>query len=171
LSTTPDFEESFGNNTTLLPLSRTPKPVHASDSVSPKFISYSTAATGSVVVNAANLNTSALEVAVCFVGQFVRPGADKVRRHVRSVMAGAPPSAQFDAFFSMSTQRSELNPADELNGKDLCQNMLDNGFRYCEAQQWIYNGSNYIAETKQLGFLMDTVYPVRYICTNYKSTE
>jgi len=84
-----------------------------------------------------------------------------VRRNVRSVMVGAPRGTQFDAFFSMSTQRSELNPTDMLNGGDLCQNMLDNGFRYCEAYLFPYNGEKYLAETKNKGFLVDNTYPHR----------
>lgn len=153
------------NNATLLSLLlRRPKSVRVSDLTSQKWIRYPPVAPESIEVGTGMSNPQGVAaVAVCFVGQFVRPGVDKVRRHVRNTMAGAPQRTQFDAFFSMSTQHSELDTTDELRGSDLCQSASDNGFRYCEAQLIPYNGSTFIAETKDLGFLVDITYPVRIV--------
>jgi hypothetical protein len=104
------------------------------------------------------------EIAICFVGQFLRHA--KMSRVVSDVFrtsaTSTPGGVAFDAYFSMSTQHTELDRNDRVSGVELCGDLTQKRhFRSCQADLREYDGNYFVNATKHLGFKGKDLYPHR----------
>jgi len=87
-----------------------------------------------------------LNVAFCFVGQFIRNSM--MDSPVRLKFGNAP--KRYDAFVSSSDQHDEQSPLEKVNSTVLCQGLHALGFDACQIYLQPYNASIYHAKVAGL---------------------
>ena len=61
----------------------------------------------------------------------------------------------------MSTQHTELDADDKVNGADVCRNLIQRGFHICHAFLKPYDGQEYLDAAAHFGFKQKSMYPHR----------
>ena len=84
--------------------------------------------------------------AVCFIGQFPRHG--QLHRPLGQIFG----NATYDAFITASTQHTENNASDLVDGGALCEHIRSvGGARHCSTSLVPYDGREYLRATKNIG--------------------
>lgn len=101
-------------------------------------------------------------VAVCFVGQFIRHQMMEGNIQQKFGAADASSSISYSAFVASSTQHDEMKPNDVVNGDELCSALINHGFKECKRSLETYNPAIFAAKSEGLEFQSENgIFPFR----------